>query len=541
MNGGETRKPQGRRARLGDVDLPLMRDLGRIAALRAALSICLLIAGFRAVSDDDFARVVIAQQWAHSPTLDPSGTSWLPFPFWLNGAVMWLFGPSLFFAQLVAVLLGIVSACLITISAHQVIRDRKASLLVGGLSVVMGWPAWLGVSTVPELLTASFSLVGAASLTSHRERDRFWGALALLFATLSRYEPWPVALGFAMWTVISPAHQKRSDLPSKAGGANLPGRSRETFLALVRRLAPAALALLGPMFWIEWNRIAHGDRFHFVARVAAYHRAAGQAQSDSAFVRLFSYPTVFVREMPEVVLLLGMALILAFRSDGARRFEWVTAAIRRNAPLLVLSFLQGVSLSVSLVKDGAPTHHPERALLFPALSLLVFACDCANAAPKIVWGVPGRVVACLLFVRAIVAPVLLRSEATLRSFRGGWMLLYAAPAEAFANRSEEVDIGALAAEAVGPTRKIYFEGAEDYGYFAVQSAFGNPNNVLVHRTADPRNPQAPRVFENEKEQVEWLQSNGISAVVGMVTSPETTKRFGKTPVKWNGKYGVWVF
>jgi hypothetical protein len=34
------------------------------------------------VSDDDYARVVIAQRL--SLALDPSGTSWLPFPFWLR-------------------------------------------------------------------------------------------------------------------------------------------------------------------------------------------------------------------------------------------------------------------------------------------------------------------------------------------------------------------------------------------------------------------------------------------------------------------------
>ena len=34
------------------------------------------------------ARVVIAEQWVHAPRLDPSGTSWLPAPFWLNGAAI---------------------------------------------------------------------------------------------------------------------------------------------------------------------------------------------------------------------------------------------------------------------------------------------------------------------------------------------------------------------------------------------------------------------------------------------------------------------
>ena len=53
-----------------------------VIAAKAAVGAAVLIGGFRAVSDDDFARVVLAQQWAAHPTLDPTGTSWLPVPFW---------------------------------------------------------------------------------------------------------------------------------------------------------------------------------------------------------------------------------------------------------------------------------------------------------------------------------------------------------------------------------------------------------------------------------------------------------------------------
>ena len=54
-----------------------------------------LALGFDHVSDDDYARVTIAQSFAHAPRLDPSGTSWLPFPFWALGSVMAVFGRSL--------------------------------------------------------------------------------------------------------------------------------------------------------------------------------------------------------------------------------------------------------------------------------------------------------------------------------------------------------------------------------------------------------------------------------------------------------------
>ncbi len=180
-------------------------DLAGIAAARVAVSVALLAAGFRAVSDDDFARVVIAQQWARSPRLDPTGTSWLPLPFWLNGGVMLVFGRSLLVAQIVAVVLGVASSLLVAISAHRITGDRRAAVLAGFASTLVGWSAWLGVATVPELLTASLTLFAAASLTTGSARERWLGAAALGLATLSRYEPWPVAIAFAAWNVASPA------------------------------------------------------------------------------------------------------------------------------------------------------------------------------------------------------------------------------------------------------------------------------------------------------------------------------------------------
>ena len=42
--------------------------------------------GFSHVSDDDYARVVIAERFAHAPHLDPSATSWLAATaFWMRG------------------------------------------------------------------------------------------------------------------------------------------------------------------------------------------------------------------------------------------------------------------------------------------------------------------------------------------------------------------------------------------------------------------------------------------------------------------------
>jgi hypothetical protein len=47
-----------------------------VVLARLVVSTAVVAAGVRAISDDDFARVTIAQRFAAAPTLDPSGTCW---------------------------------------------------------------------------------------------------------------------------------------------------------------------------------------------------------------------------------------------------------------------------------------------------------------------------------------------------------------------------------------------------------------------------------------------------------------------------------
>src|SRR5690349_3293583 len=80
-----------------------------VGAAKLAVSAAILSLGFTAVSDDDYARLVIAQRFAEAPSLDPSGTSWLPLPFWVYGFAFRLFGTEPSVARGVALLLGALS------------------------------------------------------------------------------------------------------------------------------------------------------------------------------------------------------------------------------------------------------------------------------------------------------------------------------------------------------------------------------------------------------------------------------------------------
>ena len=100
-------------------------ELVSIVLLRLLGVLALLGSGFRAISDDDYARTVIAQRFVGAPKLDPSGTSWLPFPFHAMGAAMVLFGRSIEVARWASVVVAVLGG----VALHAGLVAWKLSLI----------------------------------------------------------------------------------------------------------------------------------------------------------------------------------------------------------------------------------------------------------------------------------------------------------------------------------------------------------------------------------------------------------------------------
>lgn len=310
----------------------MRRSLDGVAALalvaaKAAIGAWVLHQGFTHVSDDDYARTVISEQFAHAPRLDPSGTSWLPLPFWIEGTVMAIAGRSLGVARGVAVALGAASVAAPYVAMRAVGVRRWAAIAATALAMALPWNAWLGVATVPEAWFGA--LVAAAAVLLARPEGRPWAAAALLAASLCRYEAWPVCALAALlsaWSADEGAHRRR-DVPA------------------------IVLAAAGPIAWMAWNAHAHGSPFHFLSRVATFRQAVGAA--DVPLVeKLFTYPVSLVEETPEAALLGAVGLAGLALPEVRARWKWAAVAAAT-----VLVFLVWGDL-----KDGAPTHHPARAL-----------------------------------------------------------------------------------------------------------------------------------------------------------------------------------
>ncbi|HQY62391.1 MAG TPA: hypothetical protein PK141_13415 [Polyangiaceae bacterium] len=335
----------------------LWLELVGVAGVRTVATLGVLATGFRAISDDDYARVVIAEQWVAAPRLDPSGTSWLPFPFWVMGATMTSLGRSLATARLASIALSIVAGVALhgALVASEVPRRSR----VVGLATLflLPWTLWTTAATVPEAPTAAFLAAGV--LLAALPAPRASGATAIAAgaltcaATLSRYEAWPAA-------VVVAALLARS-ARSAAGGQR----------AAVA--AGALLALAGPFGWMAWNQASHGSATHFVARVAGYKRALGGPQLG-VLERVWAYPGLLLVHLPETS---ALGALVAFASAARWRGRRSSVTLSTPAPFATASVacaLAATAVVAFLVygnlRDGAPTHHAERALL-PVAFLLV--------------------------------------------------------------------------------------------------------------------------------------------------------------------------
>jgi hypothetical protein len=482
---------------------PTAGHLTFIIGLKALVGVLVLAGGFRAVSDDDFARVVLAQQWALDPKLDPTGTSWLPFPFWLYGGVMTLFGTALEVARGSAFVLGLASAAILYAAARLLVEDHREALIGAGLASVLPWSAYLGVATVPELPTAALTVFAVATLARRCPRLRAVGGAALLIACLSRYEPWTVAIAFSGYTLWDGLREERGNGATTRGRAGL--------------VAAVFFALLGPVLWMAHNAHTHGSAFHFAARVSAYARAVGAKPLSL----LEGYPLSLLREEPELCSLASGLLIAALllRQRLPSSF-WRTT--------IVLAVMLG-ALSLAAPTGGVPTHHAGRALLASWLTMAIYA----GAGARRILGGPGwgasprsRHYARLVFSAGALTALIVGAT-VLRP----WY----ARLDAFTPRQSETAIGQAVGTHLPPTARALLE-IRDFRYFAVQAGSGRPDAFVLDRSVDPRRPIAPSSFRSREALERRAEQVGASYLVGWDT--EALRSFGE-PLARAGPWGLW--
>jgi hypothetical protein len=429
-----------------------------IALARVLTSLACLASGFRAISDDDYSRLVIAARFAQHPSADPSGTSWLPLPFWLYGVPMMVFGDSLLVARIVAVALGAGSAVLVWLSARLLGLSARAALWGALAAVLLPYGAWLSAATVPEAPTAALILLGVVSLARPEPKLRALGGLALGAACFCRYEAWAPALVFAALT------------------------AREALSAKRRELWPAVVfAISAVLLWLLHGLVRHQDPLFFVARVSQYRAALGREPAGWVMA-LLQTPWSLVRFEPELFAVLLVTLGLSLR-QGDSPFgpgAWRT--------LLALGALVALLIAADAT-GGSATHHPERSLLpvFWFMALLAAGLVERLAQSERPWRLPA-----LALPLALAASLLLRPDV-----RGS-----------FVDRSDEEQVGAVLRR-VGASSVAL--DTDDFGFFAVQAALGHARSFPLD-DHDPRKTRPPRP-QSSAELGELLRRKNASWLV----------------------------
>jgi len=480
--------------------------------------------GFRAVSDDDYARVTLAQAWAESPALDPTGTSWLPAPFWAYGTVMMVFGRSLEVAQATAVLGGLLASFAVYLAARWITGDRTVALVGAIVATLVPWSARLGMATVPELPTAALTLLAMAALVPREGRASGHPLIAggaLFIATLSRYEPWFIAIGAT------------SILLHRAVRGSRAHRARE--------LGGAILSMAGPLVWLLHNRISHGSALRFLERVTDFKRASGEGDA-STLGALSSYPLTMVRHEPELFLALAIVAVVLWKMRPGSRSQEAPpdsaaadsaaadsggagrSPARRYAIPISLTVLGVVGLALAAVRDGAPTHHPERAVL---VALLLSGLALGHLAVQLVRRRPSRrtsLVTALCLVLAVGASVRFR-----------WV--FGSPGE-FAQRQAEVEIGRAAAQLAEPGDVVLVE-VQDYAFFAVMAGFGRPEDFAKDRDIDPRRAVPPSSFLSAETLQERVESVHATWLVAQTSSMPGGGHGARRASSTDGQWGLW--
>ncbi len=417
------------------------------AATFALLSVVLIVAahglavgwvrsqGFSAISDDDYARVVIAQRFALAPKCDPSGTSWLPFPFWLLGAGLSVFGLDLDTARGLSFAFSAAGHVLLVPAGRWLGLSRGFSLSLALLLALLPDAVYAGAATVPEGFVPALALAAVAALSATGcSGARVWrgfGAVMLTAAALSRYEIWPLVALSALRVTTTRALARRE------------------------RVALVSTLLSGPLAWMLAGHFQHGNWLFFVKRVAAYRQALGEGHVTLGHA-LSDYPRALLHFEPG--LLLGVAgLLLSARQAPWKASErWLLAHVATLMAFLIYGDL----------RDGAPTHHPERALLFAWYGLA------AAAALRLEYLGPAQRRRKLW----MIATTLLASP---------FLAAAITPERHYAERSVEEALGRDAARLTQGRGVI---DHPDYGYFALQAALARPGSSQPLDRHDPRAP-----------------------------------------------------
>jgi hypothetical protein len=305
--------------------------------------------GFRSMGPDDFAKILISQDWAHAPFFASPNYVWLPLEFWILGTSLRIWENPYFVSLLVNSLFSVL-AVTIFYKLTKLLFGSTIALISMSIAIFLPWVVWLSISCPGDSMSHFLGFLGLFWLfkwrRSGKDKHLFLSSLSFLVFTMARQYGWFFSFIFSLhllWQVFL----NRSE-----------GNNR------VRLFLAAVIPWLFPILWFTLNYIHYGDVFHFLGW---FHKYVAQTGGEPLIlqplvVRVFQYPFYIFITSPLISVLSLVALSqIVRRKDGNRS--------------LYLLFIVGylcLLIAWSVQSGRATGFYPQRYVLIPVMLLIPF-------------------------------------------------------------------------------------------------------------------------------------------------------------------------
>ncbi len=323
------RAPARARALAWRVNLPRDRWLTATLGLAIALSVgaCWLAYQHHTILlySDAYSHMIIARRVLDNttPGLAQLGSVWLPLPHLVMLPFVWnmFLWASGLGGAIPSMICYVVSAVYIFLSARRMTQNSVASF--AGTLVFLLNPNILYVQATPltePLLIATFTMTAYYFLAwaqDGRQNDLIWAGLCTFFASIARYDGWPLYLAILVLIAVI-GWQKRHTIKQIKGN-----------LLLYGTLGGFAIVL-----WFLWNKMIFGDALYFLTGpYSSQIMQAGLIQQglDQAYHSLpqsiLTYSVASAETLGPVLFALAVLAVVAFAAR--RRFSpevWASLA-----------------------------------------------------------------------------------------------------------------------------------------------------------------------------------------------------------------------
>ena len=323
--------------------------VGFVLLFKLLFEFSVFVSGFRSMGPDDFAKILMSQDWARAPFFASPNYVWLPLEFWVLGSSLRIWENPYFVSLLVNSLFSVL-ALTIFYKLTKLLFGPTIGLISMSIAIFLPWVVWLSISCPGDSMSLFLGLFGLFWLFKWRQSDEkrhlFLSSLSFLVFTMARQYGWLFSFVLSLYLVWQMVFKRKGN------------KNR------IRLFLAALVPWLFPIVWFTLNYINYGDIFHFLGW---FHKYVAQTEGEPLIlqpflVRVLQYPFYIFITSPLISTLSLVALSRSMREKDGNRS-------------LYLFFIVGYLclLTAWSIQSGRATgFYPQRYVLIPVMLLVPF-------------------------------------------------------------------------------------------------------------------------------------------------------------------------